>query len=164
MARASVAHNQIIANVIAEIGHFLKGKSCTIYPSDLRVYIKSRESYFYPDATIICGKPEYTDEEKDTITKPVVIFEILSPSTEEYDTEKKLFYYMKIESLQQYIMINAASLLVRSGKRQPDGAWRFQELEDTNEKLLIETVGFELNLKDIYEGINFPQPASGIKR
>lgn len=159
MAGASVAHNRILSNVIGHIYPALYGKPCNIYPSDLRVYVKSRESYFYPDATIICGDIEYSDEEKDTVKNPSVIFEILSPSTEEYDTGKKLFFYMQMESLLQYIMINSTSLLVRSVKRQPDGAWRFQELEQTDEKLLIEAVGFELNLKDIYEGISFPKPS-----
>lgn len=164
MAGASVAHNRIVSNIIGHIYPALSGKSCNIYPSDLRVYVKSRESYFYPDATIICGDIEYSDGEKDTVKNPSVIFEILSPSKEEYDTGKKLFFYMQIESLQQYIMINSTSLFVRSGKKQSDGAWRFQELEKAHEKLPIEPVGFELNLKDIYEGINFPQSASGIKK
>lgn len=155
MAGASVAHNHIVSNIIGHIYPALSGKSCNIYPNDLRVYVKSRESYFYPDATIICGDIEYSDEEKDTVINPVVIFEILSPSTEEYDTGKKLFFYMQIESLQQYITINSTSLFVRSGKRQPDGAWRFQELEQVDGKLLIEAVNFNLNLKDIYEGISF---------
>jgi Uma2 family endonuclease len=164
MAGASIVHNRILSNVIIEVGNLLKNKPCNIYPSDLRVYVKSRESYFYPDATIICGDIEYADEEKDTIRNPSVIFEILSPSTEEYDTGKKLFFYMQIESLQQYIMVNSTSLLVRSVKRQADGAWRFQELEQADEKLLIEPISFGMSLADIYEGISFPKSSSGLRK
>ena len=57
-AGASLAHNYIVANLLREIGAFLKGRSCRITPSDLRISIPSANSYTYPDATIICGKPE----------------------------------------------------------------------------------------------------------
>ena len=61
-----------------------------------------KNSFFYPDATIICGEPQFDDDFiKDTVKNSTVIFEILSPSTEDYDIGKKLFFYMQIESLQQ---------------------------------------------------------------
>lgn len=164
MAGASVAHNLIVSNIIGHIYPALSGKSCNIYPSDLRVYVKSRESYFYPDATIICGDIEYSDGEKDTVKNPSVIFEILSPSTEEYDTGKKLYYYMQIESLQQYVTIDSTSLIVRSAQRQSDGAWRFQELNKLTNQLLILPVSFHLRLKDIYEGIRFPKALKRVKK
>ncbi|MGH2644459.1 MAG: Uma2 family endonuclease, partial [Chitinophagaceae bacterium] len=104
MAGTSVAHNRILSNIIVEVGSRLKDKPCKIYPSDLRVYVKEKESYFYPDATIICGDIEYSDAEKDTVKNPSVIFEILSPSTKDYDKGTKLFYYMQISSLRQYII------------------------------------------------------------
>ncbi|MGH2643947.1 MAG: Uma2 family endonuclease, partial [Chitinophagaceae bacterium] len=132
--------------------------------SDLRVYVKSRESYFYPDATIICGDIEYSDEEKDTVKNPSVIFEILSPSTKDYDKGTKLFYYMQISSLRQYIIIDSTSLVVRSGIKQADGAWRFQELDHFTDQLLIEPVSSYLHLKDVYEGIDFANPLQRVEK
>ncbi len=67
MAGASPAHNLILSNLITLSGAFLKGRSCNIYPSDLRVYVPSHESYFYPDASIICGTPDLSDEVKDIV-------------------------------------------------------------------------------------------------
>lgn len=81
MAGASAKHNKILTNIIRKEGTFLEGKSCEIYPSDLRIFVKSKESYFYPDATIICGELEFADNVNETVTNPSVIFEILSPST-----------------------------------------------------------------------------------
>ena len=74
MPGASLAHNDIVANILREIGSFLKGKQCKIRPSDLRISVPSANSYTYPHATIICGKPEMEDDKFDTVTNPAVIF------------------------------------------------------------------------------------------
>jgi Uma2 family endonuclease len=89
MAGASLAHNDIAANLIGEIRSLLKDRPYRILPSDIRVSIPSRESYMYPDAVIVCGQPEMEDDTFDTLKNPVVIFEILSPSTEDIMTVEK---------------------------------------------------------------------------
>src|SRR5690625_2548618 len=82
MAGASFVHNTIVSNILGTIYPTLKGKSYQIYPSDLRVEgANKKKTYYYPDATIICGEPEFSDREKDTIKNPAVIFEVLSAST-----------------------------------------------------------------------------------
>ena len=59
--------------------------------------MKWKNSYFYPDVIIVCDEPEFDDKKiKDTLKNPTIIFEILSPSTENYDIGKKLMYYMQI--------------------------------------------------------------------
>jgi Uma2 family endonuclease len=155
MAGASPAHNLILSNLITLSGTFLKGKSCNIYPSDLRIYVPSRESYFYPDASIICGTPDLSDEVKDTVKNPLVIFEILSPSTEDYDLGRKFFFYMQIETLKEYVTIDSVKFHIRIGKKQADGAWRFEEYFHADEQLTISSVGLSLSLGDIYEGVAF---------
>lgn len=85
MAGASLIHNRTVANVIGFTYPLLKNKSCEIFPSDLRVSVPSQQSFTYPDATIVCNEPEMLDEKFDTLKNPCVIFEIVSPSTEDYD-------------------------------------------------------------------------------
>ena len=155
MAGASSNHNLILSNIIGNCHAALKNKPCNIYPSDLRVYVKARESYFYPDATIVCGEPELSDEVKDTIKNPAVIFEILSPSTEEYDLGKKFFFYMQIESLKEYITIDSSTCHVRTGRRQPDNSWKFEEYTDHAEALLISAIQLQLPLAEMYAGVQF---------
>lgn len=155
MSGASRQHNMILSNLIGKINPFLSGKPCHIYPSDLRIYLESKTSYFYPDATIICDEPDAEDLTKDTIDHPAVIFEILSPSTETYDLGKKFFYYMQLPSLLEYITISSFSYHVRTGKRQPDNAWKFEEYTQPKDKLLIDAIQYELPLKAIYEAVVF---------
>jgi len=158
MAGASANHNTLLANLIITIGSYLKGKTCRIYPSDLRIFVKSKESFFYPDATIVCGELEMTDEfdsVKDTVKNPSVIFEILSPSTENYDLGKKFFFYMQIASLKEYIIIDSTQMHIRIGRRQPDNSWKYEEVSDKNAQLNIQTIQHQILLNEIYDGIKF---------
>lgn len=153
MAGASPKHNKILSNIIGEVNSFLKGKPYNIYPSDLRVFVKSKDSYFYPDATIVCGELELTDEFKDTIKNPTVIFEILSPSTTDYDLGRKFFCYMQIDSLKEYITIDTASTQVRINRKQANGAWLFEEYYSIEDYVIIESIGLTINLKDVYSDV-----------
>ena len=153
MEGASVKHNLILSNIIVSVGSNLKGKDCNIYPSDLRVFVKAKESYFYPDATIVCGDLDLSDDKKDTVKNPSVIFEILSPSTEDYDIGRKFFFYMQIESLKEYILIDSLTSHIRVGRRQADNAWKFEEIFALEAMLHINSIGFSVELKEIYEGI-----------
>src|SRR5687768_17468528 len=99
MAGASLNHNRIVGNLIISIGSYLKGKSCSVFPGDLRTKILTKDSFTYPDITIVCGEPELMDNHFDTLLNPSVIIEVLSPSTEEHDKGFKFLYYMQIPSL-----------------------------------------------------------------
>jgi Uma2 family endonuclease len=154
MAGASFKHNLIATNVIGLVGTFLRGKQCNILTGDLRVSVKFKNSFFYPDAAIVCDEPEFDDDKtKDTLRNPVVIFEILSPSTEDYDMGRKQMYYMQVESLKQYILIDSQSVLVRVITKQEEGAWKFTELTNPQDKIFIESISFETTVEDLYEGM-----------
>jgi Uma2 family endonuclease len=87
MAGGSEAHNLIASNVNASIYAQIRGRGCRIYPGDMRIKIVNTGLYTYPDLTIVCGTPEFTHMTKrDTLLNPTIIIEILSPSTERYET------------------------------------------------------------------------------
>lgn len=92
MAGASPKHNLILSNIIREVATHLKGTPCNIFPGDLKVFVKSKDSYFYPDATIVCGDINLSDDKQEAVKNPEVIFEILSPSTEDFDLGKKILF------------------------------------------------------------------------
>ncbi len=155
MAGASLAHNEIVSNVFGVIKSFLKGNSCRIYPSDLRIHIPSSDSFTYPDLSIVCGKPEMLDGQFDTITNPTVILEVMSPSTEQYDRGTKFFYYMQIPSLKEYILISSSNLYIQTASKQTDGSWKFDEITDNNASLSIQTIGNTIGVNEIYENVKF---------
>jgi Uma2 family endonuclease len=95
VAGASLTHNRLVANLLGEIREGLKNKPCEVLPSDTRIAVPSGESYMYPDVTIVCGQPELTDAQFDTLKNPMVIFEVLSPSNEDHDRGKKFIFIGK---------------------------------------------------------------------
>jgi len=155
MSGASLAHNDIVANLLREIGSFLKGKQCKIRPSDLRISIPSANSYTYPDATIICGKPEMEDDRFDTARNPAVIFEVLSGSTKNYDQGDKFLYYQRISSLQEYIVIDSFKRLAVIYTRQSTDLWKIETLEDNKSILSIKTIDYKLSFDDLYFEVEF---------
>ena len=83
----------------------------------------------------------------------MVIFEILSPSTEDYDLGRKFFFYMQIETLKEYITIDSTSRHVRIGRKQSDGAWKFEEYFNASEQIWINPIRLLLSMDDIYAGV-----------
>lgn len=153
MAGASLAHNHIVANLVGETRDYLKNKSCEILPSDIRISVPAYQSYMYPDATIICGAPELEDDKFDILKNPSVIFEALSPSTEDHDRGKKFFFYRQIPSLKEYILIDTTKYFVEVSRRQPDNSWLFEEISGEGASLHIAVIDYELPLKELYRNV-----------
>lgn len=153
MAGASLKHNRIVGNLIVNIGSHLKGKSCNVFPSDLRTKAHTPDSFTYPDITIVCGEPELMDDHFDTLLNPSIIIEVLSPSTEKYDRGLKFFYYMQMPSLREYIMINSTEIYIHISRRQNDESWKFEEVSNPCASLFVNTIGYSISLNDIYDGV-----------
>lgn len=157
MAGASEEHNRIVANIMREVGAFVKGKGCDIFPSDLRVTTPAGKSYFYPDASIVCGPTQKQPEVFDTILNPAVIFEVISEGTEKIDRGYKFFYYQQIPSLAEYVLIDSRTYAIEVIRRQNDGAWKFDNY-DTSDKLFhLSSINASFSFEDIYYGVPLPE-------
>ena len=153
MSGASWDHNVIAKNINTLVLPFLKGKPCDMFGSDLRIHIPENTLYTYPDFSIICGKPETTDVEGDTVIKPSAIIEILSKSTKDYDRGTKFMLYRSIPSLQEYITIDSLSVCVEIYTRQDINSWRLTEFKQLSDSFILSTINLPLQLKDLYEDV-----------
>ncbi len=155
MSGASIPHNRIVGNIIGEIHSFLKSKDCEIYPSDLRVSVPEMNTYTYPDATIICGEPAVTDQKKDTVTNPTVIFEVLSKSTSDYDKGHKFLSYRQIKSLMEYILIDSLQRAAIIYRRKENGHWDVTVEDGDLGRITIESIGFTIPFNELYRNVSF---------
>lgn len=160
MAGAGKRHNKIFSNLFGEIAQFLKGKSCDVYGSNMRMHIPENTLYTYPDILILCQGyvPAKTDE--DTATLPTVIIEILSASTRSYDRGDKFKLYRDIPSLKEYILVDSESISVEAFRVNTSGHWELEEYKTPGETLRIPVIGFATPLSDIYTGISFDADAA----
>ena len=146
----SVYHSLIATNVTGILYGLLRGKPCRIYNSDIRLQL-SQSRYVYPDVTVSCDQRD--QEPGDTIQYPRVVIEVLSPSTEVTDRIKKFAYYRECPTIQEYIMIDSQKILVEIYRREEEG-WMLQTLK-AEDILTIKSLGIQLSVEDIYEGVNF---------
>ncbi len=152
MAGASPRHNVIFSNLFIDIGTQLKGNPCKPYGSDLRICIPENTLFTYPDISIICGEIIPSEADADTAILPVVLIEILSPGTKDYDRGGKFRLYRDIPSLKEYIVIDSESISIEVFRINGKGYWELEEYRFIENTLIIRTVELSLPLKEIYEG------------
>jgi Uma2 family endonuclease len=120
----------------------------------MRVLVGDTGLYTYPDV-VVAPDPQFQDKEPDTLLNPVVIVEVLSPSTESYDRGKKFELYRALESLRDYVLIASERIQVERFSRQPNGQWLFTAAGRLEDSIAVESIGCTLRLADVYEMVEF---------
>ena len=156
MADASWEHNVLTRNLIGLLFSQVKGGPCQVFVSDQRVKVDGTGLYTYPDLAIVCGPPEYAAENRNTLTNPKVLFEVLSESTELYDRTTKFRLYKRIPSLMEYVLVAQNEPLIERFIRLADGTWAQADFVGLDAKMTLSTVPASLSLGDVYLGVEFP--------
>lgn len=152
MSGGTFEHSAVTANIIGEARNGLGDKSCRVLESNMRLRVPATGSYVYPDASIFCGRPEFTDDKRDTLTNPRLIVEVLSDSTEAYDRGDKFAGYRSIPSLEEYVLASQKRPRIEVFTRQPDGSWSLR-IYGPGERAVLASVGCSLDVDKIYEGV-----------
>lgn len=155
MAGASRAHNRIATNVTGELYGQLRGGTCEVFGSDMRVKVSATGLYTYPDVVVVCGEAIFEDSEVDTLLNPTAIIEVLSPSTEAYDRGDKFAHFRRLESLREYVLIAQDRRRIEQFLRQEDGRWLLGEVSESGATVRLESIGCDLALSDIYSRVSF---------
>ncbi len=153
MSGGSLQDSGLARNILAKLDAILQPSDCQAFGSDLRVRVSSR-MYTYPDVSVVCGKPLLADEQRDVLLNPVVIFEVLSPSTELYDRGPKLQLYRTIPSLREYILVDQNKVRVEQYIRQDASTWTLRDREGLDAELKMESIGASLPLRLIYNRVD----------
>jgi Uma2 family endonuclease len=157
MVGASEPHNLIVTNSVRELSSQLKGRDCTVYSNDMRIDLRERKLFAYPDVVVVCGEPDLVaDDFHDNLRNPVVIIEVLSQSTERYDRGLKFFKYRRIETLEEYVLIAQDRTLIEHYVRQPSGDWLMSEAFGLDAVIHLSSIGCDLRLSEIYDKVKFP--------
>jgi len=155
MAGATEAHITINDNLTIAVGVRLRGNPCQGMSQNMKVPAGTGRLYAYPDFLIGCGQKRYRDRDRDVLLNPLVIFEVLSPSTELYDRKTKFNLYKQIESLREFVLIAQDSPVVEHWLRQDDESWRQIVVSGTDAALTLEAVSVTVPLAELYDRIEF---------
>lgn len=153
MAGATREHNLITGNVAGELRSQLRGKPCETYSNDMRVRIPRTGRFTYPDVVVVCGTPQFLDEEFDTLLNPLLIVEVLSRTTGKYDLLEKFRDYRAIESFAEYLLVAQHSRALNHFVKRA-GIWTIQEV---GERVELATIACTLALDEIYERVEFDE-------
>jgi Uma2 family endonuclease len=148
MSGGSPDHSRLAANVISILSAQLAEKPCQAFTSDLRVRVVETGLTTHPDVSVICGSLERDPEDVNTATNPVVVVEVLSPSTQRYDREEKAAHYRRIPSLQSYVLISQEEQRLEVLTRNPDGSWTLREARSG--AVDLPAINCKLAVADVY--------------
>jgi Uma2 family endonuclease len=157
MTGGTTNHNKIALNLAASLKIGLRRKNYDVYIGDVRLWIPRYRQHTYPDMMVIEGEPIYTGTSTTTVMNPMLIAEVLSKSTKNYDQGDKFLYYRSIPEFKEYILIDQYEYHVMQYVKTAENQWSFTELEDESATLSLQTVDFQIELRDLYEQVNFAE-------
>lgn len=149
MAGAKRAHNIISMNLSGQLFSHLRNTRCRVFNSDMKVRVQTTndDCFFYPDLHVTCASSDIEDLYN---TQPKLIVEVLSDTTERYDRAEKFHHYRKLASLEEYVLIAQDTQRIECYRR--DTLWDLA-LYQQGESLRFKSIGFELPIEEIYEGV-----------
>ena len=160
MAGASDGHVTVAGNLFALLRSHVRGRGCRVYMSDMKVRVAQRNSFFYPDVFVTC-------EPRDSQTThykrfPLLIVEVLSPSTEAFDRGEKFAAYQRLDSLQEYVLINTHKERVETFRRGEDGVWMLQNYTPIDGMFELNSLQFQGSFEALYEDVVFDADSSAL--
>jgi Uma2 family endonuclease len=157
MAGASKNHDRVALDLGTSINIALKGTHCEAFTDDMKLWIKAKTLFTYPDLMIVCGKAEFYEGRDDIITNPLVIFEILSDSTKKYDRIEKFEFYRSVPSFQEYILIDQYRIHVEQMYLETPNKWILSEYNEITDVLKLAKVKVQIPLQEIYRRVEFAE-------
>ena len=154
MVGAKLIHNRVSKNVLVALSQQLDGSPCEAFTSDQRVYIPTSKAYLYPDVLVVCGEPDVMHMSGvEMILNPMLIIEVLSPSTAHYDRTIKRELYQSIPSLRAYLMVSQDQPLIEVIERSEENHWVTHQWNETETIGSLPSLGLSFPLPLIYENV-----------
>ncbi len=158
MPGGTIPHSRICKNIIQHLGNALDLiKGFEIFGSDQKVYLPEYNFYLYPDAVVVAETPVAAEGMASALINPLLIIEVLSPSTERYDREQKFLQYRSIPSFKEYALVRQDAPEVLTFFREEPDTWKELMVKGVDRSVHFRSIGIDLALQLIYRNIEFDQ-------
>jgi Uma2 family endonuclease len=159
MAGGKIDHGANTANNVRHLGNRVADSPCQVFGGDVALKVPTAPPFRFPDASVVCGE-RVIDEFQgiEMLVNPVLIIEVLSPTTEAYDHGGKFVAYQSIESFKEYLLVAQDRPHVTHYVRQQRGKWLRSDIIGLNSEVRLESIDVTLPLAEIYWQIRFPAP------
>lgn len=162
MAGTSLGHNKVAGNIYLNLRLLFRGRSCEVFMESIRVRV-SETRYRYPDIVALCGAAQVAETRPPTLLNPMVIFEVLSPSTKNKDVGEKFDEYAQNDTMTDYILVAQDTMRVRHYRRLNENDWQVSSYTKAEDIVRLESLNVSLTLADIYNEITFPKQLTLLK-
>jgi Uma2 family endonuclease len=146
---AKRGHGRVVANLMRHLGNHLDSSPCQAFSENMKVQV-AQDAVLYPDVFVTCETS--FDAEQTVFTEPLLIIEVLSPSTQAYDRSKKFAMYRQLASLREYVLIDPDSLRVEVFRPDADGHWKLFDMSD-GDALVLQSLACEIALGALFKGM-----------
>jgi len=161
MSGGTIGHERAMGNAFDLFRIQLRGRDCTVFGSNMQIKVPTAPPYRYADGSVTCGKVEVERfNGNDLLLNPVLIYEVLSPSTEAYDRGDKFTHYKSIASLREYLLVAQHRPHITHFVRNDDGTWSYSEVNGLDASLYLPSLGVTLRLRDVYQDVEFESSSS----
>jgi len=154
MANPTETHEQIVANIGAPLKLAMDKRRCRTYQGGIRVQASdnsSAQDKYRPDVVVRCGPRE----SKTYITDPIVVVEVLSPSTIDNDRGRKLSFYKRLPTVQHVVLAYSDQMRVEHYFRTED-SWQLSVLTNPKQTLELDAIDFRIELEQVYFDLDLP--------
>lgn len=155
MAGGDSTHSLIKANTVATLRDAFRKRPCRVYDSDMKVRVEETGMNAFPDAVVVCGKPEFQDDQQTTLENPNLIVEVLSKTTEAFDRGRKFWNYRHLKSLHTYVLISTERPLVDVYELNAEEHWQIESFDGTAAVMKLNHFDLEIPLNQLYEKTAF---------
>lgn len=152
MPGGTLKHNIISSNIVTAINNAVRfsTQSYIVSNSDTKIWIPAIEAFYYPDAVVICEVPEYYAGRKDVILNPLLIVEVTSPSTVDFDRSGKFMDYSTLPSFKEYLILHQDQHFARLSNRVESDLWQLSTVQGIEGNIELKSIGCTISMRDIY--------------
>lgn len=150
MSGGTIDHSGLTAQMIVLLGTLLRGKRCRVFDPNLGIRVIATGLFTYPDASIVCGSLEKDPANRNAVTNPKVLVEVLSDSTEEYDRGEKFAHYQRIPSLAEYVLVSQHEPCIEVFRRTATGKWELAQKALAGQTVVLKSIECVLSVDEVY--------------
>jgi len=150
MVGARRAHGRVVSNLTRHFGNLLDGTPCQVFAEGMKVQIGT-DTILYPDIFVTFDKADLATEM--IFRAPTLVLEVLSPTTQAYDRSQKFALYRRVESLQEFVLVDPDTRRIEVFRRGADGLWDLHDQSD-DESLVAASIGCTVRMIDVFAGID----------
>jgi Uma2 family endonuclease len=158
MTGGTTNHNTLSINFVFAFLSAFSNQDYQVYINDVRLFIEKYNRYTYPDVMVVKGKPIYQGKGTTSVKNPLLIVEVLSKSTQNYDQTDKFDAYRSIPDLQEYILIDQYQYYVKQFAKNQEVKWVLSDYLGKETVLKLESLPLEITLENLYQRVNFNIP------